>query len=289
LNYCSFLGYYAQVILGQKIEELSMDFTEILFQIDEGIAIITLNRPEARNALAPVMRQELALALKTVREKAGEEVRALILTGAGGAFCAGGDVKSMGSRLKSAALAREALRDDHQKMLDLLNIEVPVISLIDGAAAGAGANIALAADFVLATPKGFLLQAFVKIGLIPDWGGMYILPRLIGLQKAKELIFSGRRVYAEEAKQMGLVYDIVSQENALKDAKAFAKRFVNAPTKAIGLAKVILNQSFNHDYKTILEMEAMAQAISRESDFHAEAIKRFAQKEPPLFDWESFK
>ena len=213
----------------------------------------------------------------------------MILTGAGGAFCAGGDVKSMGSRLKSAALAREALRDDHQKMIDLLNIEVPVISLIDGAAAGAGANIALAADFVLATPKGFLLQAFVRIGLIPDWGGMYILPRLVGLQKAKELIFSGRRVYAEEAKQLGLVYDIVSQENALAEAKAFAKRFVNAPTKAIGLAKVILNQSFNHDYKTILEMEAMAQAISRESDFHAEAIKRFAQKEPPLFDWESFK
>ena len=118
---------------------------------------------------------------------------------------------------------------------------------------------------------------------------MYILPRLVGLQKAKELIFSGRRVYAEEAKQLGLVYNIVSQENALAEAKAFAKRFVNAPTKAIGLAKVILNQSFNHDYKTILEMEAMAQAISRESDFHAEAIKRFAQKEPPLFDWESFK
>ena len=133
------------------------------------------------------------------------------------------------------------------------------------------------------------MQAFVRIGLIPDWGGMYILPRLVGLQKAKELIFSGRRVYAEEAKQLGLVYDIVSQENALAEAKAFAKRFVSAPTKAIGLAKVILNQSFNHDYKTILEMEAMAQAISRESDFHAEAIKRFAQKEPPLFDWESFK
>ena len=139
-----------------------MDFTEILFEIDEGVAVITLNRPEARNALAPVMRQELAHALKTVREKAGEEVRALILTGAGGAFCAGGDVKSMGSRLKSAALAREALRDDHQKMIDLLNIEVPVISLIDGAAAGAGANIALAADFVLATPEGLFIAGFCK-------------------------------------------------------------------------------------------------------------------------------
>ena len=213
-----------------------MDFTEILFEIDEGVAVITLNRPEARNALAPVMRQELAHALKTVREKAGEEVRALILTGAGGAFCAGGDVKSMGSRLKSAALAREALRDDHQKMIDLLNIEVPVISLIDGAAAGAGANIALAADFVLATPKGFLLQAFVRIGLIPDWGGMYILPRLVGLQKAKELIFSGRRVYAEEAKQLGLVYDIVSQENAL-GSKGFCQTFCKCTDKGNWVSK----------------------------------------------------
>tara|TARA_B100001123_G_C15196941_1_gene981717 strand:+ start:128 stop:931 length:804 start_codon:yes stop_codon:yes gene_type:complete len=265
-----------------------MTFSQIIFEIQDGIATVTLNRPEARNALAAPMRKELAEALAIIREKAGTEVKTVILTGAGGAFCAGGDVKSMGSRMKSATQAREALRDDHQKMLDLMNIEVPVVSLIDGAAAGAGANIALAADFVLATPRAFLMQAFVRIGLIPDWGGMYILPRLIGLQKAKELIFTGRRVYAQEAKEMGLVYNIVNQDTAMADAREFAQRFVRAPTKAIGLAKVILNQSFNQDHKTVLEMEAMAQAISRESDFHAEAIKRFAEKSPALFDWESY-
>ena len=269
--------------------EITMKFTQIIFDVTDKIATITLNRPEARNALAPQMRVELAEAMANIKEKAGEDVKAVILTGAGGAFCAGGDVKSMGSRLNSASKARAALRDDHQKMFDLMNLELPVISLIDGAAAGAGANIALAADFVLATPRGFLMQAFVRIGLVPDWGGMYILPKLIGLQKAKELVFSGRRVYAEEAKEMGLIYDIVGADTAMKDARAFASRFIDAPTQAIGLAKNIMNQSYSHDYKTILEMEAMAQSIARGADFHKEAIKRFAEKKPALFDWESFE
>lgn len=269
--------------------EITMKFTQIIFDVTDKIATITLNRPEARNALAPQMRVELAEAMAHIKEKAGEDIKAVILTGAGGAFCAGGDVKSMGSRLNSASKARAALRDDHQKMFDLMNLELPVISLIDGAAAGAGANIALAADFVLATPRGFLMQAFVRIGLVPDWGGMYILPKLIGLQKAKELVFSGRRVYAEEAKEMGLIYDIVGADTAMKDARAFASRFIDAPTQAIGLAKNIMNQSYSHDYKTILEMEAMAQSIARGADFHKEAIKRFAEKKPALFDWESFE
>jgi 2-(1,2-epoxy-1,2-dihydrophenyl)acetyl-CoA isomerase len=269
--------------------EITMKFTQIIFDVTDKVATITLNRPEARNALAPQMRVELAEAMAHIKEKAGEDIKAVILTGAGGAFCAGGDVKSMGSRLNSASKARAALRDDHQKMFDLMNLELPVISLIDGAAAGAGANIALAADFVLATPRGFLMQAFVRIGLVPDWGGMYILPKLIGLQKAKELVFSGRRVYAEEAKEMGLIYDIVGADTAMKDARAFASRFIDAPTQAIGLAKNIMNQSYSHDYKTILEMEAMAQSIARGADFHKEAIKRFAEKKPALFDWESFE
>ena len=174
-------------------------------------------------------------------------------------------------------------------MFDLLNLEVPVISLVDGPAAGAGANIALAADFVLATPRAFLMQAFVKIGLIPDWSGMYILPRLIGLQRAKELVFTGRRVYAEEAKSMGLVYEIVNQETAMNDTREFAQRFVHAPTKAIGLAKNVMNQSFNLDHRTMIEMEAMAQSICRETDFHSEAIRRFSAKESPLYNWESFE
>ena len=265
-----------------------MTYTHILFDIREGIATITLNRPEARNALSPEMRTDLDHALEEIKERAGNEVRVLILTGAGGAFCAGGDVKSMGARLRSATMARATLRDSHKQMYELLNLEVPVITLIDGAAAGAGANIALAGDFVLATPRAFLMQAFVRIGLLPDWGGMYILPRLVGLQRAKELVFTGRRVYAEEAKEMGLVYDIVGQDTALEEARSFAARFRDAPTTAIGLAKNVMNQSFNLDHRALLEMEAMAQSIARSSDFHKEAIRRFTAKEPPLFNWEAY-
>lgn len=265
-----------------------MTFTHILFGIADGIATITLNRPEARNALSPAMRVDLDNAMREIRERAGDDVQAVILTGAGGAFCAGGDVKSMGSRLGSSTLARQALRDSHSNMYDLMNLEVPVVALVDGPAAGAGANIALAADFVLATPRAFLMQAFVKIGLVPDWGGMYILPRLVGLQRAKELVYSGRRVYADEAKEMGLVLQVVGQDTAMDEAREFASRFIHAPTKTIGLAKNVMNQSYNLDHRTMLEMEAMAQSIARDTDFHKEAIRRFAAKEPPLYNWESF-
>jgi 2-(1,2-epoxy-1,2-dihydrophenyl)acetyl-CoA isomerase len=266
----------------------TMTFTHILFDIADGIATITLNRPEARNALSSEMRVDLDKAMTEIRERAGDDVQAVILTGAGGAFCAGGDVKSMGSRLRSSTLARQALRDSHSNMYDLMNLEVPVVALVDGPAAGAGANIALAADFVLATPRAFLMQAFVKIGLVPDWGGMYILPRLVGLQRAKELVYTGRRVYADEAKEMGLVLEVVGQDTAMEEARAFAGRFVHAPTKAIGLAKNVMNQSYNLDHRTMLEMEAMAQSIARDTDFHKEAIRRFAAKEAPLYNWESF-
>ena len=264
-----------------------MSYSDILFEVSDGVATITLNRPEARNALSARMRIDLDHAMDEIRERMSEDIRVVILTGAGGAFCAGGDVKSMGSRLGSSRKAREALRGSHATMYSLMNLELPVISLVDGPAAGAGANIALSADFVLATPRAFFLQAFVRIGLVPDWGGMFILPRLVGLQRAKELVFTGRRVYADEAMEIGLVHQIVGQETAMQEARRFAGRFVDAPTTAIGLAKNIMNQSFNHDHRTLLEMEAMAQSIARDGDFHKEAIRRFAAKEPPLFDWDA--
>lgn len=264
-----------------------MSFRHVVFEIQDEIATLTLNRPEALNALSPEMREGLRGAVASVKEKAGEEIKVLILTGAGRAFSAGGDVKTMNNRLGSPINSRAALRSDHELMYDILNLELPVISLVNGPAAGAGANIALAADFVLATPRSFFMQAFGRIGLVPDWSGFYILPRLVGLQKAKDLVFTARRVYAEEAKEIGLIYDIVPEEGALAAARAFAERFRIASTTAIGIAKNILNQSFNLDHRTLLELEASAQAVTRTSAYHAEAIRRFADKEPSLFDWEA--
>jgi 2-(1,2-epoxy-1,2-dihydrophenyl)acetyl-CoA isomerase len=266
-----------------------MEYKDILFEVSEDIATITLNRPEARNALSTAMRHDLDRAMTEIKGRAGDDIKAVILTGAGKAFCSGGDVKSMANRKASVPEGRSRMREFHHTLFDLTNLEVPVISLVDGAAAGAGANIALTADFVLATPHGFIMQAFARIGLIPDWGGFYILPRLVGLQKARDLIYTARRVYAKEAKEIGLIYDVVGQDTAMAETRVFAKRLAKAPTIAFGVAKNILNQSYNQDARTLSEMEAMGQSICRETDFHREAVRRFAAKEPALYDWEAME
>lgn len=259
----------------------------LLFEIRDEIATITLNRPEAMNALSTEMGDALSDALRVCKEQAGEAVKAIILTGAGGAFCAGGDVKAMGERKKSPGGSRARLQSSHDRMMQLMNMELPVIALVDGPAAGAGANIALAADFVLATPRAMFMQAFGRIGLVPDWSGFFVLPRLVGLQTAKELVFTARKVRAEEAKELGLVYKLVGQDTAMEEARDLAGRFRTASPTAIGIAKNILNQSFNHDHKTLLEMEAMGQAIASSSDYHKAAVQRFRDKEPSIFDWEA--
>ncbi len=263
-----------------------MTFTHILFDIQDEIATITLNRPDALNALSPQMYDDLREAFRQIKAEAGEGVKAAILTGAGRAFCAGGDVKSMASNERLPKDVRRGLRSAHDIMFDLANIEVPVVALVDGPAAGAGCNIALAADFVLATPRAMFMQAFGRIGAVPDFGGFYLLPRLVGLQKAKELVYTARKVDAEEAKELGLVLEIVSQDNAMEDAREFAGRFRHASTEAIGLSKVILNQSFNLDHRTLLELEADAQGMALTSQYHRDAVARFVAKEPSQYDWE---
>lgn len=263
-----------------------MTYRQILFEIQDQIATITLNRPEARNALSAAMREDLSHALEVIKEAAGGEVKAVILTGADGAFCAGGDVKNMAKRDETGIDHRNHMRSSHNRIYDILHLEVPVISLVDGPAAGAGCNLALMADIVLATPRGFFVQSFARMGLVPDWSGFYILPRLVGLQRAKELIYSARRVYAEEAKELGMILDVVNQESAMEQARELAGRFCHASTAAIGVSKNILNQSFNQDFRTLMEMEAMGQSLVRDTDFHREAVRRFKEKETPLYDWE---
>jgi 2-(1,2-epoxy-1,2-dihydrophenyl)acetyl-CoA isomerase len=264
-----------------------MELTHLLFDVSEHIATITLNRPEARNAFSQDMRRSLEVALARVREGAGPEIKALIITGAGGAFCAGGDVKGMAERHKATAVdSRRTMKLGHQLVKELRDLELPVIAAVDGAAAGAGCNLALACDFVLASRRARFIQAFVRIGLVPDWGGMYFLPRIVGLQKAKELIFSGRTVSAEEAKQLGMVYEVYHEDELLQRARDFAGRFRHASTEAIGLAKNVLNQTFDIDFHTALELEAQAQSVIRSSAYHLESVEHFRAKQPLRFNWD---
>lgn len=215
------------------------------------------------------------------------QVHTVILTGAGGAFCSGGDISQMMDASQAGLPWRQRMRSLHQWFPELVNLEKPVIAAVDGPAFGAGLSLALAADFVLCTRRAKFCAVFGRIGLVPDLGAMHMLPRIVGLQKAKELVFTARTVQAEEARSLGMVYEIVEDGEALQAAAvALARRFGEASTAAIGMAKTAMNQAFELDARAMAELEAYAQTMCRGSDYHQEAVQRFKDKQPTRFDWD---
>jgi len=261
-----------------------MSFESLTFEVRDGLAIVTLNRPEKRNALDMSMRDELAQVVMEVRSDSA--LYAMIITGAGGAFCAGGDIQGMAKGKREPFESRKRIQDIYTWLYELVSLELPVIAAVDGAAYGAGINIALAADFILASPRARFCEVFGRVGLIPDVGGLFLLPRIVGLQKAKELVFSARSIGPEEAKELGIVYSIHEQDALMDAAIALADRFRNASRQAIGLSKNIMNQSFNLDFRALGELEAFGQAVAHDTEYHEAAVKRFLDKEPTLFDWD---
>jgi 2-(1,2-epoxy-1,2-dihydrophenyl)acetyl-CoA isomerase len=168
----------------------------------------------------------------------------------------------------------------------LRSLEIPVIAAVDGPAVGAGFSIALAADFVLASSRAWFCMSFVKIGLVPDLGAFHFLPRVVGMAKAKELAFTGRRVGAAEAEQLGIVHSIHDANMLQVRALAFAHRFVAAPREAIGLSKGLFNKSYETPYATLADLECQAQAIASSSAYHVEAVNGFLRGDPAGFDWD---
>ena len=252
-------------------------------------AVLTMNRPDQRNALDFAMRADFAAAVAEVRDD--DSVRAIVLTGAGGHFCAGGDIKAMGEqqgKKRDIFEGRERIRKMHRWFDELVDLEKPVIAAVGGVAFGAGMSLALCADFVLASPRAKFCSVFARLGYIPDMGAMYLLPRAIGLSRAKDLVFTGRVVGAQEAKEIGLVQTICEQD-LLQSALDFAERFHCAPTGALGIAKSVMNHAFESDRRTVYAQESMAQAMCRESDFHEEAVRRFLSKDAPLYQWPDAK
>lgn len=165
----------------------------------------------------------------------------------------------------------------------LIHFDKPVIAAVDGGAVGAGFSIALAADFVFATPEAYFCQSFAKIGLVPDLGGLYLLPRIVGLQRAKELVFSARVIGAQEAQELGIAYKVVGGDELQFAARSLALTLTQSSAAAIGLAKGILNNSFQSDLRNVLELEASANGICLETDYHKDAIARFLNKRPYAF------
>lgn len=255
-------------------------FNRILFEKrPSGIAFIRINNPENRNALDVPLRKEMTRAL----EAAGTdtEVRVIILAGVGDHFCAGGDIKSMGDFTPQQA--RQRMKLGHESIRLIQNIEKPVIAMVHGYAAGAGMNITLACDLVFAADDTRFIQGFVKIGLLSDVGGLYFLPRLLGVQRAKELIFKGGRLDATEAEKLGMVNRVVPRDQLESETMAFAENLAEGPAFTIGLMKKMINKGLDCSLDTFLEMEAGMQALCFNSAENREGVVSFLEKRKPDF------
>lgn len=253
----------------------------IELKTEEGIATLYLNRPEKRNAMSDDMRTELIEALERV--VADKAIRALVLTGNGKGFCAGGDIAGMEKRMQAPA-GEVAYNGWHRQQrvhhaISLLHtMPKPTIAAVNGSASGLGADTALACDFIVANEHANFTWSYIHRGIIPDGGGMYFLPRRVGLVKAKELIFSGRKVELEEAVAIGLVDRVSKSESLVTDAQAWAKELSKGSATALALGKTILNQTFETSAAQIFSQGSQAQGICYTSTEHRDAVMAFLEK-----------
>lgn len=253
--------------------------------VENHIATLLLNRPEAKNALNAEISDGLEAALQKIG--ADREIRVVIITGAGGAFCAGGDVRAMNASAgqMTAEARRTSMQRHHRNVRMLAGLDRPVIAAVDGPAFGAGFSLALLADMVIATPRARFCMAFARIGLIPDFGALYTLPRIVGMARAKEIMFSAREIGAVEARELGIVLELAEVEALLPRARALATALASASPLALSLTKNALNSSLGSDLTTMLEIEAAGQGIAGASDYAKESFRRFAAREPARFVW----
>lgn len=258
-----------------------MAYASIRYEVRDGVAIVTLARPEALNALTDDMKRELLEALKAAERD--DAVRAIVLTGEGRGFCAGEALNEELAQLPEPPLDR-TLRDYYHPVIEKMrSVDKPIVAAVNGTAAGAGVSLALAADLRLASDKASFIMAFVKIGLVPDAGGSFFLPRLVGMGKAAEMCMLGDKVDAAEAERLGLVNRTVPQDRLVEESLALAGRLARLPTRAIGLMKRALNRSFRGSLEDQLSYEADLQAIAaRSEDFH-EGVRAFLEKRPASF------
>ncbi len=263
------------------------DTDHLLVEQQDNIAIITLNRPEARNALS----DQLATALRKAIAWAGEDdsVGALVITGAGSSFCAGGDVKGMGARENvgpppSLHEQYVALVARHKEMAGAIyKMRKPTLAALPGAAAGAGMSISLACDVRVASDNAFLTTAYARIGLSGDYGVAWLLTRVVGPARARELLMTCERVQADKAERIGLVNRVVPADSLMSEALALAKQLAGGPPVAIRYIKDNIDDAYIVDHDTAIEREADRLLKSRSTNDHREAVKAFAEKREPNF------
>jgi len=244
-----------------------------------GVAWLTMERPDKYNAVT----REMAMGLQEALDAAAadDEVRAIVLTGAGKAFCAGQDLKEA----TDPGIELQRIVKEHYNPLiqRIRTIEKPVVAAVNGVAAGAGANIALACDIIVAKKSASFIQAFSKIGLIPDSGGTFMLPRLVGWQKASALMMLGEKVSAEEAEQMGMIYQAVPDDNFESTVDALAQKLAMMPTRAFALTKLALNKSMTNTLDQQLSLEEKYQTEASQTEDYQEGVQAFLEKRRPAF------
>ena len=259
--------------------------TESLVQhtTDNQVCRITLNRPEALNAITPDQRERIIRLLDDA--SADPDVRAVVITGTGRGFCAGADLRGgSGADGRIPGDVARVLRLGAQRLIAaVLDCEKPVIAAVNGTAAGLGAHLALACDLVLAAESARFIEVFVRRGLVPDGGGAYLLPRLIGPHRAKELMFFGDALSAADAERLGLVNRVVPDEELDKTARAWAERLATGPTRALALTKELVNASLGADRTTAFAAEAAAQEINMTTADAREGVRSFVERRSPEF------
>ena len=256
-----------------------MDF--ITISTENNVRVITLNRPDVFNSFNRQMSLELQQQLD--HAAADEGVRCIVLTGAGKAFCAGQDLKEVTTPELNPGF-RAILEEHYNPIIQRIRtIEKPIVAAVNGVAAGAGANIALACDIVLASETAAFIQAFSKIGLVPDSGGTFFLPRLIGFQRAMALCMLGDKVSATEAQQMGMIYKVWAADVFSAEVSKMAETLAQMPTKALGLTKRLMNKSLTHDLNEQLQMEGVLQIEAAQTNDYGEGVTAFVEKRKPLF------
>ena len=257
-----------------------MEFETIKLEIADQIATITLNKPERLNACSLDMADEIFIALDLL-----EDARAVIITGEGRAFCAGADLQARSdSAISGGKASFMALNKNYNPlMLKLAKLDIPTITAVNGAAAGVGCSIALASDFAIAGKSGYFLQAFVNIGLVPDGGASWMLPRLIGKARATEMMMLGEKIHGEKAMDWGMIHKCVDDDALMSEANALARRLADGPTVALGVMRQNIVAALDSDYASALLREAEGQRRAGDSEDAREGAISFLQKRKAEF------
>lgn len=260
-----------------------MAYETIEFEITEGVAVLTLNRPDRMNSFNTQMHGEVSDALKQVKKD--DSVRCLLITGNGRGFCAGQDLsdRNVDPNADMPNLGESIEKNYNPLIRTLQGLEMPVICGVNGVAAGAGANIAFACDIVLAARSASFIQAFCKIGLVPDSGGTWTLPRLVGHARAMALSMLGDKISAEQAQSWGMIWQVVDDEQLKDEALSLAKRLATQPTKGLALIKRAIQSSWNNSFDEQLDLERDLQTLAGRTEDYREGVKAFMEKCQPEF------